>query len=660
MAALLAASVTCAALAPDAAQAAGPVAKVEPPVTSSATRTDFKTAVAPLLDKYCIDCHGGAEPENDLSLGFADAREVERRLREDHRWFEHMAARIRSGEMPPKKKRQPSEAEKNVLLTWIDQELVAVLGSRPFGQVARVRRLTRVEYANTIRDLFYFDDFQAGDLPPDDIGYGFDNIADLLTVSSGHLEQYLSTAEKVIAQLDQTAKVSPNWAEKDGTYSEPDDGVFLPIRDVKLGFNNNQDRVRLVLEKFLPRAYRRPVSAGEIDRLMIFARLSLTQEGESFIRPKSVYATLRAALSSPYFLYRIEQDPPEGTAPINEHELASRLSYFLWSSMPDDELFSLADANQLRARQEEQVRRMLKDPRARALTENFAEQWLHLSGLKKVAPDPKLFPDFDEQLRRDMREETQRFVTHVIEEDRSIMEFLDADSTFLNERLARHYGIEGVTGDEFRQVQLGKRRQRGGLLTHASILTLTSPPTRTSPVKRGVWVLETLFNDPPSPPPADVPPLEEEGTVLTGSVRQVMERHRENAQCAGCHSRIDPYGLALENYNAIGVWRTKEGKHKIDSSGRLPNGAAFRNVAEFRALLNDKQPEFRQALVEKLLIYALGRGLEYADGRAVREICSKVQRQGDRFSGVILAIVESDLFQKRHANNESNRQPTGD
>jgi hypothetical protein len=662
LAALLAALVTtsCGDLAQNASQKDGLDAKGGSSATSNLAQKEFKAAIAPLLTRYCTECHGGKQPKNDLSLEFADAREVERRLREDHRLFEQMADRIRSGEMPPKKKRQPSQAEKNVLLTWIDRELVAVLGSRPFGQVARVRRLTRVEYANTIRDLFYFADFKAEDLPPDDIGYGFDSIADLLTVSPGHLEQYLSTAERAVAQLDQTAKVSPNWAEKDGTYSEPDDGVFLPIRNVKLGFNNNQARVRMVLERFLPRAYRRPVAPEEIDRLMEFARLSLTQEGESFIRPKSAYATLRAALSSPYFLYRIEQDPPEGIAPINEYELASRLSYFLWSSMPDDELFTLAATNQLRAQQEAQVRRMLKDPKARALTENFAEQWLHLSGLKKVAPDPKLYPDFNDQLRQDMREETRRFLAHVIGEDRSIMEFLNADYTFLNERLARHYGVEGVSGDEFRRVQFGQQSQRGGLLTHASILTLTSPPTRTSPVKRGVWVLETLFNDPPSPPPADVPPLEEEGTVLTGSVRQVMEKHRENAQCAGCHSRIDPYGLALENYNAIGVWRTQEGKHKIDSSGTLPDGTAFKNAAEFRALLNGKQAEFRQALVEKLLIYALGRGLEYADTRAVREICSNVERQGDRFSGVILAIAESDVFQKRQAKEDLNLQAKGE
>jgi hypothetical protein len=618
--------------------------------TTSPTRTDFKATIAPLLDKYCTDCHGGDSPKNNLSLEFAGEPEVKRQLQQDPKVFEHVAERIRAGEMPPaKKKVQPSEAEREILLTWVDQELTSVLGSRPFGQVARVRRLTRVEYANTVRDLFYFDDFKAEDLPPDDIGYGFNNIADLLTVSTSHLESYLSIAELAIAQLDKTAKVSTNWAEKDGTYSEPDSGVFLPIAHVRLGFNNNQTRVRLVLEKFLPRAYRRPVAPEEIDKVMEFARLSLTQEGESFVRPKSAYATLRAALCSPYFLYRVENDPTNGVAPINEYELASRLSYFLWSSMPDDQLFSLAETNQLRANQEAQVRRMLKDPKARALTENFAEQWLHLGGLKKAAPDPKLFPDFNDQLRQDMREETQRFVSNIIKEDRSIMEFLNADYSFLNERLARHYGIPGVSGDEFRLVRFDKQQPRGGILTQGSILTLSSPPTRTSPVKRGVWVLETLFNNPPSPPPADVPPLDEKRAAATGSVRHVLEMHRENAQCAGCHSRIDPYGLALENYNAIGVWRSKEGDHKIDSSGTMPDGAKFKNVAEFRTLLNSKQAKFRKAFVEKMLIFALGRGLEYADGPTVRAICSKVEQQGDRFSSVIMAIVESDVFQKRQA-----------
>jgi hypothetical protein len=367
------------------------------------------------------------------------------------------------------------------------------------------------------------------------------------------------------------------------------------------------------------------------------------------VRPKSTYAALRAALVSPYFLYRIEQDPAEGTAPISEFELASRLSYFLWSSMPDDELFVLAEKGELRANQEAQVRRILKDPKARALTENFAEQWLHMAALQKATPDPKLYPGFDEALRQAMREETQRFFSHLVAEDRSIMDLLDADYTFLNERLAKHYGIEGVSGEEFRMVKLGAAQQRGGLLSQGSILTLTSPPTRTSPVKRGIWVLETLFNDPPSPPPADVPPLEEKAAVVKGTLRQVMEAHRVDPNCAGCHNKIDPWGLALENFDAIGGWRAKEGDFAIDASGTLPGGKSFRDLAGFRVLLAAKKDEFREAFVEHLLIYALGRGLQYADREAVRQICDAASGDQDRFSSVILAIIKSDMFQKRTA-----------
>jgi hypothetical protein len=632
------------------AQSVGPESQIESRDVKPSAPGDFKTAVAPLLAKYCTSCHGGDKPKNDLSLEFGDAQDVEQRLASDRALFERMTQRIRLGEMPPENRPKPSEAEKDVLVTWIDRDVLGIEHgpSHRSGQVARVRRLTRVEYENTVRDLFYFKDFKAEDLPPDEIGYGFNNIADLLNISPNQLELYLKTAERAIAQLDATAKPSPNWAKNDKTYWEPDDGVFLPIKDVELRFNNNQVRVRKVLEAFLPRAYRRPVKKEEIDRLIVFAQLSLTQEGESFVRPKSVYAPLRAALCSPYFLYRVEQDPLEGTAPINEYELASRLSYFLWSSMPDDELFKLAEENQLRAHQDEQVRRMLKDPKARALTDNFAEQWLHLAGIKRAAPDPKIFPDFDESLRQAMCEETVRFVKHVIADDLSIMDFLDADYTFLNERLAKHYGIDGVSGEEFRMVTLDPSLNRGGILTQASILTLSSPPTRTSPVKRGVWILQTLFNDPPSPPPADVPPLDE-GKVLTGTVRQVLEAHRANAQCASCHSKIDPYGLALENFNGIGAWRTKESATEIDASGSFPNDKSYRDLTEFRALLKERKDDFRKAFAENLLIYALGRGLENSDRGAVQQVCSAAATVDDHFSGLILAIVNTDQFQKRTA-----------
>jgi Protein of unknown function (DUF1592)/Protein of unknown function (DUF1588)/Protein of unknown function (DUF1587)/Protein of unknown function (DUF1585)/Protein of unknown function (DUF1595)/Planctomycete cytochrome C len=633
-------------------QPGSPDSKAIVPLAQAPARAEFRTSIAPLLDKYCTGCHGGDSPKNELSLQFGDEHGAQQGVLKDHKVFERVAERIRLGEMPPGRRAKPTEAEKTTLLTWIDRDLLKIdsSGPRDPGYVARVRRLSRVEYANTVRDLFYLKDFKpADDFPADDAGYGFDNIADLLSVSPNLLEQYLKTAEQALVELDKTAKPSPNWAKKEKTYWEPDNPTFLPIKNVELRFNNNQDRVKLVLQTFVPRAYRRPATPDEIEKLMVFARWSLAQEGESFIRPKSVYAPMKAALCSPYFLFRIEQDPPDGIAPINEFELANRLSYFLWSSMPDDELLQLAQDKQLRANQEEQVRRMLKDPKARALVDNFAEQWLCLSALKRVSPDPKLFPDFDEPLRQAMREETERFVEHVFKEDRSIMELLNADYTFLNERLARHYGIHGVSGDEFRLVKLVPHQHRGGLIAQGSILTLTSTPTRTSAVKRGIWVLQTLFNNPPAPPPANVPPLETDGKALTGSVRQILEKHRDNAQCAGCHNKIDCYGLALDNYDAIGAWRAKEGGLDIDSSGVLPNGKSFNNVTEFRAALTANQAEYRKAFVEKLMIYALGRGLEYADKYAVQDICTRALNQQDRFSSVIMAIVESDLFQKRKA-----------
>ena len=279
---------------------------------SSSAPTDFKTSIAPLLAKYCTGCHGGEKPKNDLSLVFSDPQQVEQTFLKDRKLFQRMAERLALGEMPPEDRPKPNAAERDLLLKWINTDLLATHAAKHGpAQVARVRRLSKVEYANTVRDLFYFKEFKADDLPPDDLGYGFNNIADLLSVSPNQLELYLKTAEQAIAQLDATAKPSPNWAKNDQTYWEPDDGVFLPIKNVELRFNNNQVRVRKVLETFLPRAYRRPVKKEEIDRLMVFAQLSLTQEGESFIRPKSVYAPLRAALCSPYFLYRIEQDPPE-------------------------------------------------------------------------------------------------------------------------------------------------------------------------------------------------------------------------------------------------------------------------------------------------------------------------------------------------------------
>lgn len=616
-------------------------------------KLDFNREIAPLLQTYCAKCHTGDEPEGDFSLEFKNAAEITGRARAERPAFKKMSDVLRDHEMPPEDKPQPTEAEREKLISWIDRDLLALdpNGPRIPGHVAAARRLTNVEYANTVRDLLAIADFKiADDFPADNFANGFDNMADVLNYSTSHMEHYLGAAEEAIRLLDATSGPSHNW---DKNYHEPLGIVFDPVRELRLSYDNNQYRVRTLLEKFLPRAYRRPVKPAEIDRLMEFARMSLAQEGESFIRPKSAYAPIRAALMSPYFLFRIEEDPAAGIARINEYELASRLSYFLWSSMPDEELFDLASRGELRANQKEQVLRMLKDPKASALTDNYAEQWLKLRALNKIEPDPALFPAFDAKLREAMMQETKLFFASVVSEDRSIMDLLEADYTYVNETLAKHYGMPGVTGNEFRRVGHDPKSHRGGLLTNASVLTLTSAPNRTSPVKRGVWVLETLFNNPPPPPPPNVPALEGDGKVLTGTVREVLSKHRDHAQCASCHTRIDPLGLALENFNAVGQWRTDEAGAPVDASGSLSSGQKFNTLDEFRGVLKSKQADFRRGMVQHLLVYALGRGLEYYDKLTVDDIGTAAAAQDNRFSSVVLAIVESDAFQKRQAREKS-------
>jgi hypothetical protein len=401
--------------------------------------------ILPLLNKYCVTCHGGPKPKGDLSLVFRDETEVAAKARADRKFWERVALNVRSGQMPPGSRPKPDDRERGLLVRWIDRDLLALdcTSERNPGRVT-VRRLNRVEYANTVRGLLYLKEFRAADdFPADDRGYGFDNNGDLLTPSPIQVEAYLKAAEEAV----RTAIRNPESKAKLTTKA---------LEGFKDDIAYRQNKVRRVLEEFAPRAYRRPVTATEIDRPVHFAALSLAHDGESF--DKSFSLAMRAALLSPDFLFRVERDPdPDGqgrVAPINEYELASRLSYFLWSSMPDDELFQLAREKKLRECLPDQVRRMLRDPKAAALTEQFAGQWLEFRGVDKVTRDPELFPDFDDALRRAMKTETALSFEAIVKEDRSIMDFLDADFTFVNERLAKHYGIPGVTGDEFRRVQL--------------------------------------------------------------------------------------------------------------------------------------------------------------------------------------------------------------
>jgi hypothetical protein len=410
---------------------------------------------------------------------------------------------------------------------------------------------------------------------------------------------------------------------------------------------------RTVVENLIRRAYRRPVTKEEVDRKLRLVELA-REEGDSL--EEGIRLALQAILVSPQFLFRLEQDAkPDASGSgaarlINEHELASRLSYFLWASMPDEELMRAAGDGRLRQPGvlEAQVRRMLADPKAANLVENFAAQWLQLRNLGRTKPDPDRFPTVDDELLDAMKRETQLFMEALIREDRSVLDLIDAPFTFVNGPLARHYGMAGVSGEEFQRVALDGE-QRGGLLTQAAVLTVSSYPTRTSPPVRGKWVLENLLGTPPPPPPADVPVLDETAVGTTVSLREKLEQHRRDPNCSACHDLMDPIGFGLESYDAVGAWRTHEGKFPIDTSGTLPDGKSFRGVKDLKQILRGQADAFTRNLTEKLLTYALGRGLERYDRATVEHISRQVAASNYRFSTLVLEIVNSKPFQMRSA-----------
>jgi hypothetical protein len=409
---------------------------------------------------------------------------------------------------------------------------------------------------------------------------------------------------------------------------------------------------RKIVANLARRAFRRDVTQSEIEPYLKLVALTRKQGG-SF--EDGIATAMEALLVSPDFLFRVEKDRASAKAvePVNQFELASRLSYFLWSSMPDDELLRLASAGSLRGSEvlSAQVRRMLKDPKANALVENFAGQWLELRRLESAVPDRDKFPGFEDYLRMSMRKESDLFFASIMREDRSILDMIDAKYTFLNERLAEFYGIPNVKGAEFRKVDL-TGTHRGGILTQASVLTVSSYATRTSPVLRGKWVLENLLNAPPPPPPANVPPLEEAKAGSSASLRQVMEAHRANAVCASCHSKMDPLGFGLENFNAIGEWRDQDGKFPIDSSGVLPDGRTFKGPDELKTILRANKDAFAECVTEKMLTYALGRGLERFDRPAIKEVTAKLANNDYRFSTLVMGIVESMPFQMKRGRDQ--------
>jgi hypothetical protein len=407
--------------------------------------------------------------------------------------------------------------------------------------------------------------------------------------------------------------------------------------------------VEKIVSSLARRAYRRPVTKPEVDGLMKFVALAKSNGEDA---EHGIQLALEAMLVSPHFLFRVERDPDLSDAlkvhRVTDVELASRISYFLWSSMPDDELLGLAEKGRLHepAVVDAQVKRMLADSRSSALAENFAGQWLEIRNLDYVKPDPDKYLVWGPELKNAMMTETHMFFNYVLQQNRPLSEFLDAKYTFLNERLARFYGIQGVTGPEFRKVDLAGD-QRGGILSQASVLTVSSYPTRTSPTIRGKYVLNNILGTPPPPPPPDVPALDASKVGSEVSLRKQLEEHRSNAVCASCHSKMDVLGFGLDNYNGIGKWRTMDGKFPIDAAGTLPGGKSFASPAELRAILLSEMPEFSHCVIEKALTYALGRGLQPFDAPAVNQIQTRLAASNYPFQSIVFEVIRSLPFQSR-------------
>ncbi|QDU29215.1 Planctomycete cytochrome C [Anatilimnocola aggregata] len=774
---------------------------------NSSAKPDLTKDLFAYVNKNCLHCHGEKEGKADVRL---HSYKDELSIVKGRKVWEHVVDMVEAGEMPPKDKPQPMASDTTAFLAAVKGVFLrADQNAKPDPGRVTVRRLNRTEYNNTIRDLVGVDFNAAEDFPSDDVGHGFDNIGDVLTLSPVLMERYLAAAEGIMkrAIVVEVPKSPTRW--QGGQYLEPAGGnvpkqkwrpisakdetaqftgplhtqyqnlppgeyqfrvrtyattegkepvkvVVLAVgkelaepdpvdrganivggtkafrsfkilkeftvdaredkkaQNLELDFTMPQgmdrmavgllkaadgeplqtlhvenfaltgpkdmrpatqlkllrcspekpqaEQTREVLLRFASRAYRRPATTAEVDRLCQLAEAALAS-GEKW--EGAMQFAMQAVLVSPKFLFRLELDDRPQAAEsraLDEFQLASRLSYFIWSSMPDDELFRLALKGQLSANLEPQVRRMLKDPRSVALYKNFAVQWLQLGRLQMHSPDKTLFKDFNDSLRQDMLRETELFFLAIVQEDRSILDLINADFTYLNERLGNHYGILDDTGttwatkknrpnrpklprEEFVRVQLADD-QRGGLLTMASVLTVTSNPTRTSPVKRGRWVLEQILGTPPPPPPPDVPELKE-SAELKGTLRERMAQHMANPACANCHAKMDPIGFAFENFDAVGKYRWEEEKQKIDPAGTLPDGQSFAGPAELKKIIQSKKELFGRNLAEKMLTYGLGRGLEYYDRPTIQKIVGGLAADDYKFSRLVIEIAKSEPFRNR-------------
>lgn len=586
-----------------------------------------------LFQRYCYRCHNPDETKGNTIL----SQDVDPRLILEHRaTWETARSMLESKDMPPEKAKQPSDEERQLMIQFLTQTLDSLdctaqqdPGPPPF------RRLNRTEYDNAVADLTGLNLHLAENFPPDPSGFGFDNIGEVLTLSPLQVEQYHQAARRIVTELIDKQQ-DHQQSHRQVFFVAP--GPDRPDRDV----------ARQVMERFASRAFRRPVEPEFIQKLLGIYDKSRARGDD---HEHAVGQMLTAVLISPGFLMRLEQDQPEASQPypIDDYELASRLSFFLWSRPPDDVLLALAAKGELSTPKvlEAQTLRMLKDPRSQALADNFFGQWLGLREIATHQPDQKQFPEFNEALRRAMLEEVRGLLVEVVQQDRPVTHLIDADYAYLNAPLAKLYGIPGVQGDQLRRVKLTDRR-RGGALTSAAVLMLQADPTRTNVPRRGNYVAGRILGTPPPPPPPNVPALEDavsDGKVHT--LRELLEIHRRNPECASCHAKIDPLGFSLENYDAIGRWRETEAGKPIDASGQLPDGRKFSGPVELKQILLEDKQAFVRTLATNLLIYALGRGLLADDECVLREAVKAAQARDDRFSALVLAVVQSTPFRYR-------------
>jgi len=618
---------------------------------------------------HCGNCHFDGAAEGNLALDAMLDRLAERPSAAggpDHAAWMSVLRHLRAEMMPPAEEPQPTAEVRRQLIAFVERDVFRLDPARPDPGHVVLRRLNRSEYAHTIRDLTGLDVDVSDELPSDDTGYGFDTIGDVLSMSPLLVEKYLALASSVAEAVVNEAVPERGPSGDAHRYPSAVRRVFAlgpPPTDAEAQPAHLRDTIARLAE----RAFRGRSDDAITDRLVTVARTAMQQPDGSYER--GVAAALTAMLSSPRFLFHIEADgradPPAGqepsAVPLDDIALASRLSSFLWSSMPDDELLTLAREGRLSTDLDRQIDRMIADPRSNRFVGDFVGQWLRTRDVESLPFDVRRVLGgrdrslgqriFSDRVRRAMRDETEMLFAHLLRDNQPATELVVGRQTFLNEPLARFYGVPDIEGPEMRLVTLADDSHRGGLLTHGSLLVVTSNPTRTSPVKRGQFILDNLLGTPAPPPPPDVPALEAvaEKTGRKPTMRELMEVHRQDALCASCHARMDPLGLALEQYNALGQWQGANAEG-IDTSGRLITGETFADAGELAALIaGPRRRDFHRCLAEKLLVYALGRGLEYFDGPAVDTIMERLDREGGGLATLVHAVCESVPFRMRRA-----------